>query len=111
MKMLMLLAILVVLILIAGCTQQNPPPTGNPNTVTIKNFAFSPSVLTVSSGTTVTWVNEDSTVHTVTSDSGSELNSGEVPSGQSYTHTFNTAGTFSYHCSIHTSMKAQIVVE
>lgn len=111
MKIIAILAILVVTVLIAGCTQQNPPPTGNPNTVTIKSFAFNPSTLTVSAGTTVTWTNEDPTIHTVTSDSGNELDSGQIPSGQSYSHKFNTSGTFSYHCSIHTSMKAQIVVE
>lgn len=111
MKIIAILAILVVTVLIAGCTQPSPSPTGNTNTVTIKSFAFNPSTLTVSAGTTVTWTNEDPTIHTVTSDSSNELDSGQIPSGQSYSHTFNTPGTFSYHCSIHTSMKAQVVVE
>ena len=111
MKIIAILAILVVTVLIAGCTQQNPPPTGNLNTVTIKSFSFNPSTLTVSAGTTVTWTNEDSVPHTVISDTGNEIASGTLSTGQSYTHTFNTAGTFSYHCSIHPSMKAQIVVE
>lgn len=114
MRNLALLSVLIVSVLVAGCTQSpstTPTTTGNSNTVSIKGFAFNPSTLTVPVGTTVTWTNEDSTTHTVTSDSGSEFDSGQIPSGQTYSHTFNTAGTFSYHCSIHTSMKAQIVVE
>lgn len=78
--------------------------------VNIQNFAFSPNTLTVKAGTTVTWTNMDSVSHTVTSDSGSELNSGNIPTGSSYSHTFNTPGTYNYHCSIHTGMVATIVV-
>ena len=116
MKIIAISAILFVSVLVAGCTQNTstnptPTPTGNSNTVSIKGFTFNPSTLTVTVGTTVTWTNEDPTTHTITSDSGSELDSGQIPSGQTYFHTFNTAGTFSYHCSIHTSMKAQIVVQ
>jgi plastocyanin len=116
MKTIVILAILIASVLVAGCTQYSstnptPTPTGSSNTVSIKGFAFNPSTLTVPVGTTVTWTNDDSTIHTVTSDSGSELGSGQIPVGQTYSHTFNSAGTFSYHCSIHTSMKAQVVVE
>jgi len=78
--------------------------------VTIQNSAFSPTTLTVKVGTTVTWTNADLASHTVTSDSGSELSSGNIGNGQSYSHTFNTVGTFHYHCSIHTSMTATVVV-
>jgi amicyanin len=108
MKSLVLLAVLVVSVLIAGCAQ--PTPSG-PNAVTIKNFAYSPANLTVSVGTVVTWTNEDVAPHTVTSDTGSELNSTNLAQGQTYSHTFSTAGTFPYHCTIHPNMKAQIVVE
>ena len=113
MKTLFILGLLFLAVLISGCTQNQPPgpPAGGANTVTIKSFAFSPAALTVSVGTTVTWTNEDSTTHTVTSDSGSELASEQLSNGQSYTHTFNTAGTYDYHCSIHTTMKGKIIVE
>jgi plastocyanin len=80
-------------------------------TIVIRNFAFEPSNITVNVGATVTWNNEDSTFHTVTSDTGSELNSGNLATGQSFSHTFNTTGTFSYHCAMHTSMRAQVVVQ
>ncbi len=80
------------------------------SSVTIQGFAFSPSTLTVSVGTKVTWTNKDGTTHTVTSDTG-VFNSGNVANGGSYTYTFNTAGTFSYHCSIHSTMTGTIVVK
>jgi amicyanin len=112
---LILIALLFAILLISGCTQSTGGNQGNPqpsaNSVDIKNFAFSPSTLTIKVGETVTWTNDDSTSHTVTSDSGSELGSGSISPGQTYSHTFNTAGTFDYHCSIHTSMKGEVIVE
>ncbi|MDO8467536.1 MAG: cupredoxin family copper-binding protein [Nanoarchaeota archaeon] len=93
-------------------------PSGNSNTpsqnskaVEIKSFAFSPSTLTVNVGDSVTWTNYDSVKHTVTSDSGSELDSEMLSNGQSYSHTFNTPGTYAYHCTPHPGMKATIVVQ
>jgi hypothetical protein len=77
--------------------------------VTVKGFAFSPTSLTVSVGTGVTWTNEDSAGHTVTADDGS-FDSGTIPSGGTFPQTFVTAGTFTYHCAIHTGMTGTIVV-
>lgn len=90
---------------------QSGAQTSNPNNIEIGGFAFNPSTLTIKTGETVTWSNMDPVSHTITSDSGSELNSAPIPNGQTYSHTFNTVGTYSYHCSIHTSMKGQIIVE
>jgi plastocyanin len=91
----------------------SPAPTAQPKTlsVNIQNFAFSPNSLTINKGDSVVWTNMDSSSHTVTSDSGSELKSGTLSNGQTYTHTFNTAGTFTYHCSIHPMMTAEIIVQ
>ena len=77
--------------------------------VSIKNFAFSASALAVSSGTTVKWTNNDATTHTVTADDGS-FDSGNIAPGGTFSHTFSVAGTIKYHCSIHTNMKASVVV-
>jgi len=114
-KIITLLILLMFAILVSGCVQQgqnNPPPSGNePNAVIIKDFAFSPSTLTVNAGATVTWTNQDSAAHKVTSDSGTELDSASFSQGQTYSHTFSTPGTFEYHCGIHTSMKGKVVVE
>jgi plastocyanin len=77
--------------------------------IVIANFAFDPVTVTVPVGTTVTWTNEDSATHTITSDSG-DWDSGRLKNGQLFSHTFTEAGTFSYHCSIHSSMKGTIIV-
>ena len=77
--------------------------------VTIKGFAFGPATLKVAAGTTVTWTNQDSTAHTVTGDKN-EFDSGNLAPGKTFTHTFDKAGTFAYHCTIHPSMKATITV-
>ncbi len=89
------------------------PPTTQAKTVIadIKNFAFSPVTLTINKGDTVVWTNVDAAPHTVTSDSGSELTSDTLNKGDTYTHTFNTAGTFAYHCAFHSGMKATVVVQ
>ena len=79
------------------------------NAVEIKDFAFAPASLTIAAGTTVSWTNRDSPAHTVTADDGS-FDSKQLANGASFTHTFATAGTFTYHCAIHSSMKGTIVV-
>jgi plastocyanin len=80
------------------------------STVEINNFMFTPKTLTVPVGTTVTWKFDDSTQHTVTADDNS-FTSQVLGSGQTYTHTFTSAGTVNYHCSIHTFMTGTIVVK
>ena len=90
---------------------ENNEETISGNNIEIKNFAFSPSTLTINLGDTVTWTNEDSAPHTVTSNSGTELSSGTLSNGKTYSHTFNTAETFEYHCEIHNSMKAKVIVQ
>ena len=97
------------IVFLAGCTQQQTPPSTT-NTVTIKNFAFDPATLTVSVGTNVTWINEDSVNHIVKSDTD-VFESASLSSGQSFTHTFTTIGTYNYTCSIHPSMHGKIIVE
>jgi plastocyanin len=84
-------------------------PASSANTVDIQNFAFSPDTLSVPAGTTVTWTNLDSTAHTVTADNGA-FNSDDLPTGQTYSFTFNTPGTYAYHCSIHPYMTGTVTV-
>ena len=80
-------------------------------TVTIKNFTFQPSTLTIEKGTTITWVNEDSVAHTVTSDDGKFPSSGNLNKADAYQFQFNTPGSYDYHCSPHPFMKGKINVE
>jgi plastocyanin len=80
--------------------------------VEIENFAFGPDAITVKKGTKVTWTNKDSTKHTVTPDEeggafeGSEL----LAQDESYSFTFDQAGTYTYHCQPHPEMTGTVVV-
>ena len=77
---------------------------------TLGNRAFAPDSLTVPVGGTVTWTNSDSVAHTSTSDV-SQWNSGTVAPGGRFSFTFQTAGTFPYHCAIHPGMIGTVVVQ
>ncbi len=78
-------------------------------TVHTKDFAYAPPVLTIPVGTTVTFVNDDEPAHTVTATDKS-FDSGNMDKGAKWSHTFSTAGTFTYFCIYHTFMKAKVVV-
>ncbi len=80
------------------------------NTVIIKDFSFQPAILSVPVGTKVTWHNQDSVGHTVISEDQGLFESRVLASGDKYTFQFNNAGSYKYHCSIHPSMKGEIVV-
>jgi plastocyanin len=78
---------------------------------------FEPLTINVPVGTTVTWKNSDSTLHTVTSGSaesgtsGTIFDSSYVAAGKTFQHTFSSAGTFDYYCTLHPFMKGKIIVE
>jgi plastocyanin len=78
--------------------------------VTIQGSAFNPPTMTVRVGDTVTWTNRDAVAHTSTSDTAA-WDSPVLADGASFSHMFTAAGTFAYHCSIHTFMKGTIVVQ
>lgn len=86
-------------------------PAATGDTVAIKGFAFAPAALTVKAGTTVTWTNQDSDAHTVTSTgSGGPLNSKAMNTGDTFRFTFTKAGTYAYLCTIHPFMTATVTV-
>ena len=110
MKRLMYLAILSIAALLISAPAASAQDA---MTVSIQNFFFDPSQLTVAPGTTVTWVNEGEAPHTVTSTDGKELDSATLQPGDTYTFTFkdDDAGeTYAYHCSIHPQMTASVKV-
>jgi plastocyanin len=91
--------------------QTNTNTPASTSSVTIQNFAFSPSDITVKKGTTVTWTNQDSTPHTVTEmDTQTGPDSGNLNPGAKYTFTFNQNGTFKYHCTLHPEMLGTVTV-
>ncbi|OLZ65404.1 amidase [Streptomyces sp. IMTB 2501] len=85
------------------------PVTGD--SVAIKNFAFSPTTLKVKVGTTVTWTNQDTDAHTVTSaGSGGPLHSPALATHAAYSYQFTKPGTYAYLCTIHPFMTAKVEV-
>ena len=80
-----------------------PTPTPKPQAIVVnmKDFAFRDKTITLDKGTTVVWLNQDPAKHTITSDSGSPLNSKDVKAGQQFTFTFTQSGTFPYYCEYH----------
>ena len=77
---------------------------------TNERYHFAPTTVYVNVGESVTWTNGTDAPHTVTSDSGTELASGNLAANATFDHTFSAAGTFAYHCTIHPYMKASVVV-
>jgi plastocyanin len=86
-----------------------PMPSPNLN-IMIRDGAFEPSRINVRVGDTVRWTNNGQKPHTVTADDGS-WDSGSLEPGKTYSHKFDKAGTFNYHCDPHKdAMKASVVV-
>jgi nitrite reductase (NO-forming) len=78
---------------------------------------YDPSPANVAVGTTVTWTNNDATLHTVYSgtpddsaNGGKLFQSTYMAKGQTFEHKFDTAGTFNYYCTLHPFMIGKIVV-
>ncbi len=113
---------LILVVLISGCTSESataptqkatppvatpPPPTDKAQVQNI-DFSFFPAEVTIVKGGTVTWSQKDSDSHTVTGDG---FSSNKLSQGQTYSHTFNEAGTYDYWCTIHASMRGKVIVK
>ena len=114
-----LVTILSVLNSCSKTTDYNTPSPGTgtkggpgANEVWIQGMAFSPATITVTAGTTIQWTNKDGAAHTVTSDVGGDeiFDSGSMANGATFTWQFNNTGSFNYHCTFHSGMKATVVV-
>jgi plastocyanin len=73
-------------------------------------FAFHPATIKIKVGQTVTWKNTTSATHTATADNFTAFDTGFIASGSKATHKFKKAGTFKYHCNVHTYMKGTVKV-
>ena len=78
------------------------------HTVVIDATAFAPATLTVQRGDRVTWVNKDPFPHSATAKG--VFDSGSIAAGASWSWVADKAGTFDYVCTLHPTMKAQLVV-
>jgi plastocyanin len=112
------------LFLVSGCGSSYSTPTtpttpssgggsGTPVSIVrgaqnLTTTAYNPNPVTVGVGGSVTWTNSDTTTHTST---GSTWNSGGIAPGASYTMTFPSAGTFTYHCTLHPGMTGTVTVQ
>jgi plastocyanin len=76
---------------------------------TISDFQFAPATITVHVGDTITWTNDGPSPHSATAYNGS-FDTGTLEKGQSGSHTFTQAGTFTYYCRIHPFMHGTVVV-
>lgn len=123
MKKLTLFAVAFVLVLGAACssssntTTPSSSPTESESEGGIDEVAmtdslkFVPSAMTIKAGDTVEWMNDGTAPHTVTSDdAGGPLKSDNIDQGEKYSHKFDAAGTFKYHCSIHPQMMGTITI-
>ncbi|MEP6491135.1 MAG: plastocyanin/azurin family copper-binding protein [bacterium] len=101
------------LIAVAACGSDSntaPEVPTSTNAVSVVNDAFTPANIQISAGTTVTWTLAANAVqHNVTFSDG--VASANLNAGATYTRTFATAGTFSYHCTIHAGMNGSVTVK
>jgi plastocyanin len=132
MKKWLLLAVVAIALVAAGCgskkssssstpastpaaTTAAPASGGSTVQVSMKNIAFNPGTVTVPKGGTVVWTNDDSVNHDVTKSSGPgpdfKSGTGNLGGGDTYKQTFNTPGTIEYKCTIHPGMDGKIVVK
>lgn len=77
-------------------------------TVTVRDFAFTPKTITIHRGQAVKWVNKDPFTHTTTSNT--MVWNHVLTAGKTFTFVFKKPGRFPYHCSIHPTMRAVVVV-
>jgi plastocyanin len=98
----------VALIVVAGCAAPPPAAAVPAADIEIQNIAYTPSAVTIKIGQTVRWTFDDGGIlHHVTGDDG--MNSPIVGSG-TYIHTFEHAGIYAFHCSIHPMMTGTVTV-
>jgi plastocyanin len=104
-------AILLLILIISIDCSKSTSNSGTPGTdeVLIQNMAFDPVTITVSANTTITWTNKDGVPHTVTSNNGL-FDSGPISTNGTFSHLFATSGSFPYHCTVHPSMTATVIV-
>jgi len=114
----------------SGSSSGNKPPPGPTTSLTaaigVQEYAFLPALDSVKVGTTVVWGNSGTVSHTVTSDGGlwdsgqlaspvaggaDPYGTGGMVAGGTFQRTFDTPGTYTYHCANHAQMTGTIVVK
>jgi plastocyanin len=97
--------------LAGGLMFEAPPASATSHAITVAHYAFGPATLTVRAGDTVVWTNTDQAPHDVTTTQAPvALKSPTLTTGERWSYTFTTAGTYSYICSIHPDMHGTVIV-
>ena len=78
--------------------------------VIISDLSFQPASITIGRGSTIVWLNQDKSAHTVTAGDGS-FNSGIIVAGDTFEQRFDKLKSYTYSCSIHPEMKGTIIVK
>ena len=97
-------------LLVSSAQADSPAPGSATIRISVKEFMFAPTSLTVKAGATVTWSNQDQEPHTIVSESGL-FRSAALDTNDSFSYKFTTPGTYRYLCTIHPRMMGTIVVE
>jgi len=104
----------LVVVACSSSTDNNPPPSSDVSIVSSSGAgAFSPNPFTISlaTQTLVQWGNGTGVSHNLLEDGvAPEFSSGNIAAGGTFSHTFTTAGSYPYHCTIHPSMVGTITV-
>jgi plastocyanin len=109
-KLLLAVAALLPALLVAGITVSAANSAAQIVNCSTATACYSPNPIQVTVGSTVTWMNSTSISHTATSDTGAWNTGTLTPGGTSSATTFNTAGTFAYHCNFHPDMHGSVIV-
>jgi plastocyanin len=126
--LILVMTMLLLLVISVSCTASDQSVSGAENSrddtvvqngdeilVEMINIKFNPDIVTIKQGTTVTWVNRDSVIHTATSGTRNNesglFDSGNMSGGATFSYTFNEKGSFDYFCVPHPGMDGTIVVE
>lgn len=94
----------------APTVEPTAAPGGPTASVDVFDNGFTLADLTIAKGTTVTWTDTGQRSHTVTGADGTFGSDGVLTSGKTYSHTFDSAGTFAYKCLIHSDMQGTVTV-
>ena len=109
MKLLQFFPLAVLLMVFVACSDDDNDAEPGIHEITMTANTFVPAELTVSAGSTVTWENTSSVLHTVTSEDG--LFDEELPPDATFSFVFDVPGTYDYVCTLHPGMEGTIIVE
>ena len=106
----LLLALLAAPSVTLAASQVTATVPAKQQSVAIRMFAFTPQVIIVTPGTTVTWTNADEDPHTVTANDKT-FHSAAMDENEKFTFTFTKPGEYAYFCSLHPHMTGKVIVK